>query len=231
MYSQLMMRPLIATGAPLLTGSRCFPTAMVLSYSCALLTLTLCATPPSLGSAKSATGYRAAAPLKQQHTQQRGRLGLNEEGCALPPLSTTSEPAASGSRRRDNQWWWGGRGGLSRIGAARGGRCLAKLRKDAAALARREHGGQLAGGLEAALGLARCVNPAAMAHATESTCVAESCTGSETGVTGNHTCVLLKVEMSVVGWVVCVPLWEGNMMSAGGLLATKRSDDLRSAQV
>lgn len=132
-------------------------TAMVLSYSCALLTLTLCATPPSLGSAKSAAGYRAAASLRQQHTQQRGRLSLNEDGCALLPLQTAAEAAASDGWRRDNKWWWGGRGGLSRIDAARGGRCLAKLRKDGAALARREQSGQRPGGLEAAVGLARCV--------------------------------------------------------------------------
>lgn len=192
---------------------RCVCTAMVLSYSCALLTLTLCATPPLLVSAKSATGYRAAAPLQQQHTQQqRGRLGLNEEGCALRPLSTTSEPAASDSRRRDNKWWWGGRGGLSRIGAARGGRCLAKLRKDAAALARREQqGGQQlgGGGLEAALGVARCVNPAAMAHTMEPNCVVGACTNSETDV-GKKAYVCVKVE-DVLSLVHCsTPSWKGH---------------------
>lgn len=124
---------------------------MVLSYSCALLTLTLCATPPSLGSAKLAAGYRAAAPLQQQNTQS-GRLALNEEGSTLS--TTAAAAAASDSRRRDHTWWWGGKGGLSRIGASRGGRCLSKLRKDAA-LARREQSGQRVGGLEAALRLAR----------------------------------------------------------------------------
>lgn len=171
----------------LLSSRAAFGTAMVISYSCALLTLTLCATPPSLGSAKSATGYRAAAPLQeQQRTQQRGRLGLNDNGCALLPLPTTAEAAASDGRRRDNKWWWGGRGGLSRIGAARGGRCLAKLRKDAAVLARREQSGQRAGGLEAALGLARCVNLAVLACTTESNCVVESCIDSDTAVAGTH---------------------------------------------
>lgn len=159
-------RRCVVIGAALCTN--CTQMAMVLSYSCALLTLTLCATPPSLGSARSAAGYRAANPSQQQRTPQRGRLGLNEEGCTVLPLPTTAGTIASDSRRRDNKWWWGGRGGLNKIGTTRSGRCLAKLRKEAAALARREQTGQRAGGMEATLGLARCVNHAALAHAVES---------------------------------------------------------------
>ncbi|CAN0079234.1 unnamed protein product [Ectocarpus fasciculatus] len=134
---------------------------MVLTYSCALLALTLCATPPSLGSAKTAAGYRAAAVLQrqQQHQRQHGRLGAKEgeEGGLPSPLlehpAAAATPAAHIRRRDKNSWWWGGRGGLGRVRAAAcNGRCAAKLtgRETAAAA-----DGSRSAGLEAALGLAR----------------------------------------------------------------------------
>ncbi|CAM9790993.1 unnamed protein product [Ectocarpus sp. 13 AM-2016] len=133
-------------------------TAMVLTYSCALLALTLCATPPSLGSAKTAAGYRAAAALqRQQHQRRSGRLGAKDGGEAGRSLLEHPQAAATSAahiRRRDNNsWWWGGRGGLGRIRAAGSGRCEAKVTGREAAAAAAD-GIRLAG-LEAALGLAR----------------------------------------------------------------------------
>ncbi|CAN0200101.1 unnamed protein product [Ectocarpus sp. 4 AP-2014] len=130
---------------------------MVLTYSCALLALTLCATPPSLGSAKTASGYRAAATLqRQQHQRRSGRLGANDGGEAgrslLEHPQAAATPAAHIRRRDNNSWWWGGRGGLGRIGAASNGGCAAKVtRREAAAAA----DGIRSAGLEAALGLPR----------------------------------------------------------------------------
>jgi len=118
---------------------------MVLSYSCALLTLTLCATPPSLGSAKPATDYRAAA-LGERRAQRE--LRSNKQGeRPLLPASRSIPPAAVGDvGRRDNSWWWGARGGLDAADAAAAA---------ASADARREVSGHRLGGLEVALGLGR----------------------------------------------------------------------------
>lgn len=128
---------------------------MVLTYSCALLALILCATPPSLGSAKTAAGYRAAGILQRQHQHRSGRLGANdgEEGRSLLGHPAAATSAAHIRRRDNNSWWWGGQGGLGRIRAASNGRYAAKVtgREAAAAAAN----GSRSAGLEAALGLAR----------------------------------------------------------------------------